>query len=161
MMKKWIYVVLIVFEIALGLAYGLLLKNIVSIDICLITAFTIPFVVLFASSKSRQDMVIKLSEVLLASFLLTAVAVGVFSYGNQLRGEFIGEYDVIVEYVSGRGGGYADFTTPQGKAGCVDLYEYRPVIFDDDCVDVGDTIRVREYNGLFNEHYYVFVEEIH
>ena len=73
----------------------------------------------------------------------------------------VGEYDVIVEYVNGRGGGYADFTTPQGNEGSVDLHDYRLIIFDDDYVGVGDTIRVREYKGIFNELYYVFVEEIH
>ena len=104
----------------------------------------------------------KLIEILVLSLLAMSVFILVFSFGNQLRGEFIDEYDVIVEYVNGRGGGIAEFTTPQGKEGRVNLHDYRPIIFDDNnYVEVGDKIRVREYKGVFNQFYYVFVEEIH
>ena len=161
MKKIWIYFILIIFEIALGLAYGFLLQNTVPVEVCLFVAFLVPFFVISISSKSQREVYVKLIEVLVLSLLLMAVFIAVFFGGNQFRGEFIGEYDVIVEYVNGRGGGYADFTTPQGNEGSVDLHDYRPIIVDDDYVDVGDTIRVREYKGILNELYYVFVEEIH
>ena len=162
MKKVWVYLVLIIYEILLGLAYGLLLKNFVSIEICIIAAFGVPFAVFFMSLKNKKGTIRDLSEMIFASLLLTAVAIGVFTYGNQLHGEFVGEYNVVVEYMKARGGGYAEFINPQGKEGRVDLNDYRPIIFDDeDCVDDGDTIRVREYKGVFDETYYVFIEEIH
>ena len=157
MKKDWI---LIIFEIVLGFAYGFLLQNIIPAEVCLFVAFLVPFFVISISSKSQREVYVKLIETSVLSLLLAAVFIAVFFGGNQFRGEFIGEYDVIVEYVNHRGGGYADFTTPQGNEGSVDLHDYRPIIVDD-YVDVGDTIRVREYKGIFNELYYVFVEEIH
>ena len=161
MKKVWIYIILIIFEITLGLVYGFLLQNTIPVEVCLFIAFLVPFFTISVSLKKQRDMYVKLIEVLALSLFSMAVFIAVFFGGNQLRGEFIGEYDVIVEYVNGKGGGYADFKTPQGEEGSVDLHDYRPIIIDDDYVDVGDTIRVREYKGLFNEIYYVFVEEIH
>ena len=160
MKKGWLFIVLIIFEIVLGLAYGFVLQNIVPVEICLIIAFFVPLFIVSTSFKKQRDVYVKFIEVLALSLLSMAVFIAVFFGGNQLRGEFIGEYDVIVEFVDGRGGGYADFTTPQGNEGSVDLHDYRPIIVDDDYVDVGDTIRVREYKGLFNEIYYVFVAEV-
>lgn len=161
MKKIWLFILLLLFEIVLGLAYGLGLQNIVPVEVCLFIAFFVPLCIISVSLKNQRDTYVKLIEVLVLSLLSIAVFIAVFFGGNQLRGDFIDEYDVIVEYVNGRGGGCADFTTPQGNKGSVDLHDYRPIIVDDDCVDVGDTIRVREYKGLFNELYYVFVEEIH
>ena len=157
MKKDWI---LIIFEIVLGFAYGFLLQNIIPAEVCLFVAFLVPFFVIAISFKNQRKVYVKMIETFVLSLLLMAVFIAVFFGVNQWRGEFIGEYDVIVEYVNGRGGGYADFTTPQGNEGRVDLHDYRPIIVDA-YVDVGDTIRVREYKGIFNELYYVFVEEIH
>ena len=162
MKKVCIYIILIIFEIALGISYGLLLQNIIPFGVCLLIAFFVPFLALSISFINKRDIYVKLIEILVLSLLAMSVFILVFSFGNQLRGEFIDEYDVIVEYVNGRGGGIAEFTTPQGKEGRVNLHDYRPIIFDDNnYVEVGDKIRVREYKGVFNQFYYVFVEEIH
>ena len=161
MKKSWIYIVLAVFEMAFGLAYGFLLQNVLTFEFCLIVAFIVPFTVLSISFKESRDTIVNWKKLLLLSLFLMLVFSFVFFKGNQLHGEFIDEYDVTVEYVNYRGGGYANFTTPQGKEGSVDLHDYRPIIIDDDRVDLGDKIRVREYKGIFNEYYYVFVEEIH
>ena len=161
MKKVWVFIVLTFVETALGVVYGFLLQNIIPVEVCLFVAFFIPFFIIFVFSKSQREVYVKLAETFVLSLLLAAVFIAVFFGGNQLRREFVGEYDVIVEYVNGRGGGYADFITPQGNEARVDLHDYRLIILGDDYVDVGDTIRVREYKGLFNELYYVFVEEIH
>lgn len=112
-----------------------------------------------ASEKSK-NIWIKLIEVLVLSLLSTALFMSIYICGNEVFGEYIDEYEVVVEFVDGRGGGYADFTTPQGAKGSVGLHDYRLVMDDDDHVAVGDTIRVREYKGLFKKLFYVFVEEI-
>ena len=51
MKKTWTYIILIFFEIALGLAYGLLLQRIVPTESSLIAAIGVPFVVLFLSMR--------------------------------------------------------------------------------------------------------------
>ena len=137
------------------------LQNIISVEICLFIAFFVPFFIISISLKNEQDLHIKIIEVLFLSLLLMAVFMAVFLGGNQLRQDFIAEYDVTVEFVNGRLGGCAYFTTPQGNECSVELHDYRPIFVDDDYVSVGDTIRVREYKGLFNDIYYVFIEEIH
>ena len=161
MKKVWAYIALIIFEIALGLTYGFVLRNFMPVELLFVIAFAFPFFVLFICCKSRKDKGVKFSGLLFSSWILTAVAISVFFYGNQLNGEFIGEYNVVVQHLNGKGGRYATFITPAGTEGDVTLHDYRPITFDDDYVDVGDTIRVREYKGLFNEYYYVFVKEIH
>ena len=161
MKKWWVYIILIIFEMALVLAYGFLLQSVIPFGICLFIAFLVPLFIMFVSLKEQRDLYAKMIEALTFSLFSTAVFIGVFFCGNQLHRDFIDEYDVIVEYVNGRGGGYADFVTPQGDEGRVDLHDYRLVIVDHDYVDVGDTIRVREYKGLFNRLFYVFVEERH
>ena len=161
MKKTWTYIILIFFEIALGLAYGLLLQSIVPTESYLIAAIGVPFIVLFLSWKNGRRAIEELAAALFLSLLLLAVSVGAFFCVNQLHGEFIDEYDVVVEYVNTRGGGYATFTTPNGKEGSADLHDYRLIVFNDDYVDIGDTIRVQEYKGIFNETYYVFLDEIH
>lgn len=160
MRKSYVYIILAVFEIALALSYGFILQNAVPLVFCVMVAFTTPIFVLHLCSKERRNISAKWKELLTASLLLMSVFSTVFFGINELHGEFIGEYDVIVEYVNGRGGGYAEFTTPQGRAGSVDLNDYRILIIDDS-VEIGDTIRVREYKGFFNKYYYRFVEEKH
>lgn len=160
MKKVWIYIILIVFEITLALAYGFWLQNIVPIGFCFNSAIAIPFTVLLISFKEKQNMIIKCKISLFFSLVLMSVFLIVFFGFNKLHGEFIDEYDVVVEYVNYRGGGCADFTTPQGDEGSVELHDHRPIIIDDDCVEVGDLIRVQEYKGIFNQTYYVFIDEI-
>ncbi len=158
---NWIYTILFVFEITLALTYGLFFQNYMLDDFFFISAIIVPFTVLIISSKEETSMSTKCEKALILSLALMVIFVISFDGLNKLDGEFIDEYDVIVEEVTHRDGGQATFTTPQGNEGSVDLHDYRPIIVDDDYVDVGDTIRVREYKGIFNELYYVFVEEIH
>ena len=114
MLKGWVFGLLIFFETVLGLSYGFLLQNIIPVEVCLFIAFLVPFFVIAISFKNQREVYVKMIETFVLSLLLMVVFIAVFFGGNQWRGEFIGEYDVIVEYVNHRGGGYADFTTPQG-----------------------------------------------
>lgn len=160
MKKRWICIILIFFEIALAMAFGFLLQDIMPIELCFAIAFLVPLFVICVSSKKSENIWIKLIEVLVLSFLSMALFMSIYICGNEVYGEYIDEYEVVVEFVDGRGGGYADFTTPRGTKGSVGLHDYRLVMDDDDYVAVGDTIRVREYKGLFKKLFYVFVEEI-
>ena len=160
MKRYWICIVLLLFEIILLIACSFMLQNILSVETCLNITFCVSFIVLFASLKDEQNKTSRLIETLSLSVLLTLISFGIFSYGNQLHGEYIEEYDVVVEYVNSRGGGHASFTTPDGKEETVELNDRRPVITnEDDCVNVGDTIKVQKYRGIFNKHYFIFVEQ--
>ena len=162
MKKLYLYVILILFEIAFGLIYGFILQNVFSIETYLIIAFLIPFVLLTASSRKNQGKIIeKVIKILILSLLLTVLSFASYFFCNRTNGEFVDEYEVVVEYVGGRGGGSASFRTPNGEYGDVDLHDYRPILTDEDeYVSVGDIIRVQEYKGIFGMPYYVFVEEV-
>ena len=161
MTRLKLYGILTLIEILLGLAYGFLWHNRLPVDYLLAVAFCVAFTVLFVFPKSQRKTLVKLIESLVLSLLLMAVSLRTLEGVNRLHAELIGEYDVVVEIVYGRGGGSATFTTPLGNEGSVDLHDYRPIVFDDEeHVVAGDTIRVREYKGLFNEVYYIFVEEV-
>ena len=163
MKKTIIYVILALFEITLGLIYGFILKNIFSIEICLAIAFLVPFVLVLAFSKKENDkMGAKFLKIFVIALVFAMVCGTIFISANAIKGEFIGEYEVVVESISGHGGGRAGFTSPYGTYEYVDLNDYRIILTDeDDYVDVGDTILVKEYKGIFDMHYYIFVEEIH
>ena len=71
-------------------------------------------------------------------------------------------YVTKIEYVDGKGGGTASFPTPNGTYESVQLYDYRIVYTDEDAWgDVGDIMKVQEYKDIFDQSYYVFVEEVH
>ncbi len=159
MKKAWIYLSVTAFEMALGLVYGFWLQRLLPVAVWLAVAFLVPFAVFGLRSQTR-DSAARWVEVIAVSVLFAAVSPLTFSLGNRIGSTFVGEHDVVVEYVIGRGGGTATFTMPNGRVGEVELHDYRPVLSDDaNFVDVGDTIRVREYRGLFQLTYYTFVEE--
>lgn len=150
----------VLLEIILGCLYGFWLQNAIPYELFLCVAYIFPFVLLLLLWKNRRDKtLVKIIEVAALSLLLCIVAPITYDVGNHLSSEMTAQYDVVVESVYGRGGGSATFTTPDGRSAEVDLHDYRVVLVDD-YVEVGDTIRVQEYCGLFQQPYYVFVEEI-
>lgn len=164
MMKNlYLYVILILFEIAVALTYGFILQNIISTETCLSIAFLVPFILLVAFSKKDQEKIqVKVLKTLVVALFFALSSSLIFYSVNGLNGELIGEYEVIVENVSGKAGGSAGFISPYGTHQTVELHDYRPIYTDeDDYVAVGDTIKVREFKGIFGRSYYVFVEEIH
>ena len=154
------FIISLVFGIASALVYGFFGQNVIPFAVCVMSTFLIPFLILFIRLNKR-DQHKKWLDIVALSLLSMAVFIVSFSGINQLRGEFIGEYDVVVEDVYVKGGGAACFTTPQAEEGIVEFDDFRLIISDDDdVVEVGDTIKVRQYKGLFDKIYYVFVEEI-
>ena len=155
-----IVVLMVLSEIVLGCLYGFLLQNVIPYELLLSVAYILPFTLLLIFWKNRRDKtVVKIVEIAVLSLLLCIVAPLTYDAGNHLCAEMTAQYDVVVESVYGHGGGRAEFTAPDGCSAEVDLHDYR-VVLTDDYVEVGDTIRVQEYRGLFKQPYYVFVEEI-
>jgi hypothetical protein len=147
-------------EIVFGFLYGFWLQNVIPYELLLSVAYSLPFTLLLIFWKNRRDKtVVKIVEIAVLSLLLCIVAPLTYDEGNHLCAEMTAQYDVVVESVYGHGGGRAEFTTPDGCSAEVELHDYR-VVLTDDYVEVGDTIRVQEYRGLFKQPYYVFVEEI-
>lgn len=111
--------------------------------------------------KIIEKIVVGLIEKIAVGLIVLAISFTVFFELNRISGSFVAQYDVEVEDVYSRHGGTAYFTTPDGRYGDAPLNDYRIIMPDDaDMVEPGDTIRVKEYKGIFGSHYYVFVEEI-
>lgn len=157
-----VYLSLVFFEIAFAFAYGFLLQNTISVEIAFLLAFCIPLIVLIAFSKNSQDKIKKkLLTALVISLLLGILFLGVLTLGNQLYGEFVAEYTVVVESVHGKGGSTAEFTAPDGDYASVDLHDYRIILTEqDDYVTAGDVIKIQEYKGIFGQPFYKFVEKL-
>ena len=163
MKKLLLYVILILFEIAAVLAYGFIFRDIISIETCLIIAFFIPFILfVIFYGKEQGTIKSKLLKIVLLSLCFVLFFIVIFFSVNNIDSKFVGEYEVVVEYIGGGSGNSASFTTPDGEYGSVDLHDYRPILTDEDeYVTVGDTIRIKEYKGVFGFSYYVFVEEVY
>ena len=67
MKKRWICIILIFFEIALALAFGFWLQDMISLELCFAIAFLVPLFVISVSSKKSENIWIKLIEVLVLS----------------------------------------------------------------------------------------------
>ena len=154
-----IYLALAVGEVLLAVLYGFLLHSIVPMPVYSATTFCVPIIILlFCQRRDEKPFLRKLANVLVPSLLLAAMSVMVFTYGNELTGDFLGEHEVTVQEVSYRGSGAAYFTDTNGEKARVDLRDGRLFITDDeDLVEVGDTITVEEYIGFFGEKYYVLI----
>ena len=163
MRKNIVYVLLTFFECILALTYGLFLQNIISVDFCMSIAFIVPCAVLCVFFKNEKKTIKeKLIKTIGISILCFLLFIAIFFSINRISGELVDEYVVAVERIDGRGGDTVYFTTPDGEYGEAELHNYGIIFPDeDDYVDVGDKIRVREYRGFLNTVFYVFVEEVH
>lgn len=166
-----LFIIIAAFEVILALVQGFWLHYIISDGIYLAVAILIPLVILTVVDKTRNkstgknktllSFVKEFGPVLFLALMFGAVSIIAYEHINEISGEFVAEYDVVVEDTNYRGGGVAYFTNPRGESGRVDLDDYRSIIFDDeDYVEAGDTIRVQEYVGFFKQTYYVLLEEV-
>ncbi|MBE6531869.1 MAG: hypothetical protein E7679_07300 [Ruminococcaceae bacterium] len=163
MKKLYLYIILILFEITIGLSYAFILWDLLSIEIYLIFAFFVPFLLFVIFSKNDEGKITaKTLKILILSLLLALSSFMPLITINAITAEFVAEHEVVVENIGGRGGGWASFTSHDGLLEYVDLHDYRIILTDEDeYVTIGDTIRVKEYKGIFDISYYVFVEEVY
>lgn len=101
----------------------------------------------------------RLFLILVVTVLSTTGSWAVYFYVNSLQGTFVSEYDAVVTDAYYRGGGTASFQNPKGEERAVDLHDHRLIVLDDSYVKVGDTIRVREYVGLFDVPFCTLAEQ--
>lgn len=162
MKRLYVYIIAVVFEILFAIFYGFFLQNIINLTDYIFLSFCFAFLILLISAKTENNnFKVKAIELLTLSFILCALSLAVFWTGNNARIQMVGEYDVIVEDTTYQNGGIAYFTNKKGHQGQVDLHDYRSITSEnEDFIDIGDTIRVQEYAGLFGQTYYVFIAEI-
>jgi len=162
-MKKVIILIsLILAEVVIGIIYGLSPQNKVSTllfyGLGAVAAFCIFLIFLLKNHRFSEIFI----DITVFSLILGLIPFFFSSDINELGGKFVAEHTVTVDKISGRADGTASFYTPDGSYATVDLHDYRIIILDgEEFVDVGDTIKVCEYVGLFKQKYYVFVEEVY
>ena len=115
------------------------------------------------SFMTRRNSFESLWKRLCLTLLVTVIAVvggwAIYFYTNSLQGTFVSEYDAVVTDTYYRGGGTAWFYNPKGEERAVELHDHRLIVTDDSYVKIGDTIRVREYVGLFDVPFCTLAEQ--
>lgn len=161
-MRKTIkYIILAAIEIAFAFIYGLFLQEYMTILAFLIWAVSIPFISLIVQAfVSKKVLGHEILMILISSVLLGVLAIGAFQVGNKLYGEYVGEYEVTVEYISGRHNESVTVRLPNGETAIVNVESKLIYIDESEYVDEDDVILIREWKGLFGTPFYVFVEEI-
>ena len=101
----------------------------------------------------------RLCLTLLVTVLAVAGSWAFYFHVNNLQSTFVAEYEATVNDVYYRGEGTAYFLNPDGEARAADLQDRRWVVTDDSYVKIGDTIRVREYKGLFDVPFCTLAEQ--
>ncbi len=115
------------------------------------------------SFMTRRNSFESLWKRLCLTLLVTVIAVVgswvIYFYTNSLQGTFVSEYDAVVTDTYYRGGGTAWFYNPQGEERSVELHGDSLSVTSDSHVEIGDTIRVREYVGLFDVPFCTLAEQ--
>jgi len=115
------------------------------------------------SFMTRRNSFESLWKRLCLTLLVTVIAVvgswGIYIYTNSLQCTFVSEYDAVVTDTYYRGGGTAWFYNPQGEERSVELHGDSLSVTSDSHVEIGDTIRVREYVGLFDVPFCTLAEQ--
>jgi hypothetical protein len=154
-------IVCIICELAWIFCYGLMLNFFLPMSVFFFAAFGIPFCVsmMFYKKLPFADKVNKILWVLLCSLIFAGVSTLVYDEINRATGEFVDEYEVEVIDSYQRNGGIAYFIDRNGNKAEVNLHDYRIIAIEDDYINEGDVITVREYVGLFRKNYFVLVED--
>lgn len=124
-------------------------------------AFGIPFCVnmIFHKKLPFNDKVNKMLWVLIVSLILAGLSTLLYDAINSASGEFVAEYEVEVIDSYQRNGGIAYFIDHNGNKAEVNLHDYRIIAIEDDYINEGDIITVREYVGFFRKTFFVLVKD--
>ena len=155
------FIVCAVCELAWIFCYGLLLNSYLPMGVFFFAAFGIAFSVslIFYKKLPFDDKINKMLWVLICSLIFAGVSALTYDGINRATGEFVAEYEVEVVDSYQRNGGTAYFIDQNGNEAKVNLHDYRIIAIEDDYVNEGDVITVREYIGLFRETFFILVED--
>lgn len=154
------YLVIALCAVILPLAYGFTVGGMPTIWQRIVQTLFLGSLFAFMIRRNFFESVWKrLFLILVVTVLSTTGSWAVYFYVNSLQGTFVSEYDAVVTDAYYRGGGTASFQNPKGEERAVDLHDHRLIVLDDSYVKVGDTIRVREYVGLFDVPFCTLTEQ--
>ncbi len=154
------YLVIALCAVILPLAYGFTVGGMPTIWHRIVQTLFLGGLFAFMIRRNFFESVWKrLFLILVVTVLSTTGSWAVYFYVNSLQGTFVSEYDAVVTDAYYRGGGTASFQNPKGEERAVDLHDHRLIVLDDSYVKVGDTIRVREYVGLFDVPFCTLAEQ--
>lgn len=154
------YLVIALCAVILPLAYGFTVGGMPTIWHRIVQTLFLGGLFAFMIRRNFFESVWKrLFLILVVTVLSTTGSWAVYFYVNSLQGTFVSEYDAVVTDAYYRGGGTASFQNPKGEERAVDLHDHRLIVLDDSYVKVGDTIRVREYVGLFDVPFCTLTEQ--
>ncbi len=116
------------------------------------------------SFMTRRNSFESLWKRLCLTLLVTVIAVVgswvIYFFANSLQGTFVSEYDAVVTHTDYyRFSGTAWFQNPKGEERSVELHGDSLRVTSDSHVEIGDTIRVREYVGLFDVPFCTLAEQ--
>lgn len=154
------YLVIALCAVILPLAYGFTVGGMPTIWHRIVQTLFLGGLFAFMIRRNFFESVWKrLFLILVVTVLSTTGSWAIYFYVNSLQGTFVSEYDAVVTDAYYRGGGTASFQNPKGEERAVDLHDHRLIVLDDSYVKVGDTIRVREYVGLFDMPFCTLAEQ--
>lgn len=141
--------------------YGFFLNSFLPMSVFFFVAFGIAFCVslIFYKKLPFTDKVNKMLWVLISSLIFAGISTLAYDGINRITSEYVAEYEVEVIDSYQRNGGIAYFIDQNGNTADVNLHDYRIIAIEDDYVNEGDIITVREYIGLFGETFFVLVDE--
>ena len=126
---------------------------------------TVLFVVyfcVFSVCYRRQTFVrllTRLGKAVAVSAIATVLSVVLYGTFNCMSGELVMEYDAVVTFADYWRGSTVYFDNPDGENRYIHLDDYSPFKTEGDYLyNVGDTVHVREYRGIFDVPYCIAAE---
>lgn len=151
------FVVLLVIAIAIAVAYGFLIGGELSIFYYIFQTVTLGALALFfARYDLKEKFVEKFVEMsVMVGFIIFVSLVSYLSI-NQFSGELIAEYNTKVTDNYKGSVYFNDFKgNEQRVENGVEFFDFDMFIETGEYPCEGDTVHIKEYNGIFNVDYYV------
>jgi|GEM_PF-1247216 len=124
----------------------------------------VAYTCIFSVCYSRQTftrLLTRLGKTVAVALIAMVLSVVLYGTINCMSGDFMMEYDAVVTHADYWRGRTLYFDNPNGENRYVNLYDYDPFKEDDDdyLFGIGDTVRVREYRGLFDAPFCLLTEK--
>lgn len=155
------YLVIALCAVILPLAYGFTVGGMPTIWHRIVQTLFLGGLFAFMIRRNFFESVWKrLFLILVVTVLSMTGGWAVYFYVNSLQGTFVSEYDAVVTHTDYyRFSGTAWFQNPKGEERSIGLHGDSLSVTSDSHVEIGDTIRVREYVGLFDVPFCTLTEQ--
>lgn len=159
------YTVIAIFSAVTTCIYGFAVGGEVSAFFCTFQ-FCVAFILfaLFSKKESKKPIRNKIFKTVLISVISVLFSVFLYVSVNQISSTHVATYEaVVISHIRERGGGSTIwFIDPYGNEKYIDipatLKDFRIFIPDDEPqIEAGNTIQVKELQGLFKLNYCVLI----